>query len=166
MGMTATAALWFLPAVIPIAIYVSWRDMSMMKITNNTCLLLLGCYAVLGLFAFPFPLYLSQWLHPIILMAGGMVLWSTGLIGGGDVKFISAASPFFVIESFNDTYLILVLLSACLLAGLVVHQGVRFTPLRKIVPDWKSWHVGWYFPKGLPLSMTLLFYLLIIAIWG
>lgn len=166
MGLTASAALWFLPFVLPITIYVSWRDMSTMKITNKSCLLLLGVYAVIGLFALPFSTYLWQWLHPVILMMGGIVLWSARVIGGGDVKFIAAASPFFVINSYADTYIILVLLSACLLAGLTLHQAIRFSPLHKIVPDWASWHAGFYFPKGFPLSMTLLFYLLLVVYFG
>jgi prepilin peptidase CpaA len=45
----------------------------------------------------------------------------------------------------------------------VTHRIVKHSPLRRLVPDWKSWNAGRKFPMGLPLGMTLVFYLLLAA---
>lgn len=162
MGMTAEAARWFLPAVIPIALYVSWTDMSRMKITNKTVLVLVVSYAILGLFAFPFQMYLWQWLNLPIALVICMLLWSLRVMGAGDAKFIAAAAPMLVMA---DLFLILRLFAACIIAALIAHSLFRLSPLRNTVPDWKSWDAGPKFPKGLPLSMTLMFYLMLVAFY-
>jgi prepilin peptidase CpaA len=152
MGMTATSALWFLPVVIPIAIYIAWNDMRSMKITNASVLALIFAYALIGPLAFGLELYAWQWLHfPVALVV---------CMGGGDAKIIAAMSLFFIVA---DLLLITQIFAASLLAALAVHSLFRFTALKNIAPDWKSWTAGRYFPKGLPLSMTLLFYLLFVA---
>ena len=156
MAMTAYAAWWFLPAVIPIAIYVSWSDMSTMKIPNRAVIALVVAYAVLGLFAFPFQLYLWQWLHLIVALLAGMVLNAARAMGAGDAKFIAAAAPMVLLD---DLRLIIVLLCACLLAGYVVHRAAKYAGARKLVPAWESWQSGRRFPMGFPLSVTLVFYL-------
>lgn len=160
--MTAQAAYWFLPAVLPLAIYISWNDMRSMKISNASVVVLLSAYAVLGPFAFGLQMYFWQWLHFPIVLVVCMALWTMRVMGGGDAKLIAAMSPMLVVA---DTPLILRIFVASLVAGLAVHSLFRFTRLRTLVPDWKSWTAGRYFPKGLPLSMTLLFYLVVVAIY-
>jgi prepilin peptidase CpaA len=162
MGMTAQTAYWFLPAVIPIAIYISWNDMRSMKITNNSLIVLLSVYAVLGLFAFGLEMYLWQWLNFPVVLVICMALWALRAMGGGDAKMIAVMAPFFVVD---DMVLIMKLFAASLLGALAIHSLVRFTPLKNIAPDWQSWHAGRYFPKGFPLSMTLLLYLLYAAVY-
>lgn len=162
MGMTAQAAFWFLPAVIPIAIFISWNDMRSMKITNKSVIVLIAVYALLGPFAFGFEMYLWQWLHFPIVLAVCLVLWMLRLMGGGDAKMIAAMAPFFVMA---DLELILRLFAACLISALIVHSVFRFTPLKKPVAEWQSWNAGRYFPKGFPLSMTLLLYLVYAAVY-
>jgi prepilin peptidase CpaA len=162
MGMTAASAMWFLPAVTPIAIYIAWNDMRSMKITNASVLALVFVYAVIGPFAFGLELYAWQWLHLPVVLAVCMALWTLRVMGGGDAKIIAAMSPIFMV---GDLLLITQLFAACLLGALAVHSLFRFTALKNIAPDWKSWTAGRYFPKGLPLSMTLLFYLLIVAVY-
>ncbi|MCK0095336.1 prepilin peptidase [Yoonia sp. F2084L] len=172
--MTAQAAYWFLPVVIPIAFYISWTDMRTMKIKNGSNAALLLAFALLGPFAFGFPLYLWQWLHFPIVLIICMALWALRVMGAGDAKMIAAMAPFFMTA---DLQLILRLFAACLLGALVIHSIFRFTPLKKLAPDWESWHatrgdlrggflgIDLAFPKGFPLSMTLLFYLLVVAIY-
>ncbi len=162
MGMTAASAVWFLPAVTPIAIYIAWNDMRSMKITNASVLALVVAYAIIGPFAFGLELYAWQWLHLPVTLVVCMALWALRVMGGGDAKIIAAMSPIFMV---GDFLLIMQLFAASLLAALAVHSLFRFTALKNIVPDWKSWTAGRYFPKGLPLSMTLVFYLLVIAIY-
>ncbi len=162
MGMTAQAALWFLPVVIPIAIYISWSDMRSMKIPNKSVGALVLAYALIGPIAFGLELYLWQWLHFPVALVVCMALWSLRVMGGGDAKMIAAMAPFFVL---SDMILVAPIFAASLLAALAVHSLFRFTRLKNIAPDWKSWSAGRYFPKGLPLSMTLVFYLLIVAVY-
>lgn len=173
MGMTAQAAWWFLPAVIPLTIYISWSDMRTMKITNMSIYALVLAYAVLGPFAFGWQLYLWQWLHLPIVLAFCILLWMGRVMGAGDAKLIAAISPFFLLA---DLQLILRIFIAALLGALITHSLFRFTPLRNLAPDWKSWEarrpdlrggifgLDLAFPKGFALSMTLLLYLLWAAI--
>lgn len=158
--MTAQAAYWFLPPVFFLAIFISWNDMRDMKITNNTVIAVMVVYALIGPFAFGFPLYFWQWLHFPIALAVCMALWALRLMGGGDAKLIAAMAPYFVMA---DLPIILRVFAASLIAGLIVHSLFRLTPLKAPVAEWKSWQAGRYFPKGFPLSMTLLSYLLIAA---
>jgi prepilin peptidase CpaA len=162
MGLTASAALWFLPFVVPIALYISWNDMRSMKITNASVMVLLGVFVVIGPFAFGWPAYAWQWLHVPVTLAVCILLWMARAMGGGDAKMIAAMSPFFALADFG---LITQVFAASLLGALAVHSLFRFTKLKDIVPDWKSWNAGRYFPKGLPLSMTLVFYLILIAVY-
>ena len=158
--MTAQAALWFLPLVMPVAFYIAWNDMRSMKITNGSVLVLLSVFAVVGPIAFGLEQYIWQWLHVPVMLALGMALWALRTMGGGDAKMIAAMSPFFVV---SDFLLIINLFATCLIVALIVHSLFRFTRLKNIAPEWKSWTAGRDFPKGLPLSMTLLFYLAISA---
>jgi prepilin peptidase CpaA len=161
MGLTAQAAYWFLPAVIPIAIYVAWNDMRVMKIPNFANYLLLASYAMLGYFALgSIELYLWHWTHFFVVLAVGLLFWMSGVIGGGDVKFMAAAAPMVAVA---DLQVFLLIYASCLLAALVTHRLAKYSPLRKIAPDWASWE-NKRFPKGLALSGTLLFYLLAVAI--
>ena len=172
--MTADAAYWFLPAVIPIAIYVSWTDMSMMKITNRSTIALFLAFLIIGPFAFGFPDYLFQLIHAPIMLAVGMLFWAARIMGGGDAKMIAAMSPF-IVQS--DLFLFLMLFAATSMGGVVTHLTFRLTPLHRLVPEWKSWTarsdtlrgglfgLNMTFPKGLVLSMTLVFYLVLMAIY-
>ena len=172
MGLTATAAYWFLPAVFPLALYISWNDMRSMKITNQSMMALLIVFVVIGPFAFGFPDFFWQFLHFPIVLVVCMALWALRLMGGGDAKMIAVMAPYFVVA---DLYFVGQLFVACALGALAVHSLFRYTPLKNLAPDWKSWHakadhlrggvlgLNHAFPKGLVLSMTLLFYLLIVA---
>lgn len=162
MGMTAASALWFLPAIVPLSIYIAWNDMRSMKITNASVLVMVIVYAVIGPFAFGLEVYAWQWLHLPVTLAVCMVLWMLRVMGGGDAKIIAAMSPIFMVP---DLLLITQIFAASLVGALAVHSLFRFTALKNIAPEWKSWTAGRYFPKGLPLSMTLLFYLLFVAIY-
>ena len=160
--MTAATALWFLPAVIPLAIYIAWNDMRAMTISNKSLVVLLAVFALLGPFAFGFPAYFWQWLHFPVVLAVCMALWSLRAMGGGDAKMIAVMAPFFVVD---DSILILRIFAASLLGALAMHSLFRLTPLRNLAPDWQSWSAGRYFPKGLPLGMTLVLYLLWVAVY-
>ena len=163
MALSASAALWFLPGVIPIALWVAWSDMSAMRIPNKSVYLLVAVYAVLGLVALPFTTYLWGWVHLPVVLLIGFVLNMGGLVGGGDAKFAAAMAPFIAL---SDLGWYLFLFSAVAIAGFICHRGARAVPpIRNLVPDWESW-TRKEFPMGLPLAGSLVFYLIQAAFFG
>lgn len=159
--MDAGAALIFLLAAVPIGIFVAFSDLARMKIPNVAVGALVLSYAVLGLIALPLTDYLWHWTHLFVVLAIGIAMNAAGLVGAGDAKFAAAAAPFIAL---SDLRAVLILFSACLLAGYVTHRAARMSPLRQWVPHWESWHTGKRFPMGFPLAMTLVFYLVLVAL--
>ena len=90
MAISATAALWFLPFVLPICLYVAFTDMKQMRITNQAVLVLIAIFVVLGLFLLPFETYLWRLLSLVIVLVIGIVLNAAGVMGAGDAKFAAA----------------------------------------------------------------------------
>lgn len=136
--------------------------MKRMKIPNVAVYTLAISYAVLGLLALPFTDYLWGWSHLVVVLVFGILFNAAGAIGAGDAKFMAAAAPMIALE---DLRLVIVLFAACLLAGYATHRLARISPIRKMTPEWESWTTGKRFPMGFPLSMTLLFYLLYVAVY-
>ncbi len=158
MPLTAYAAGWFLIAALPISFWVAWSDLRSMKIPNYAVYALLCSYAVLGLIALPFEQYLWHWTHAAVMLVVGMALWAARAMGAGDSKFIAAAAP---MVAFADWQLMVLILSATMLAGVAAHRIAKHTPIRSMVPDWESWdpQKAKKFPMGFPLGMSLVFYL-------
>ena len=161
--LSATSAAWLLPVALPVSAYVAFSDMRTMKIPNVAVGALALGFAVLGLMAFPFTQYLWQWSHLAVVLVIGIVLNAAGVLGAGDAKFAAAAAPFVAL---GDLMLMLWIFAASVLAGYITHRLVKHSPLRRLVPDWKSWHVGNRFPMGFPLGMTLVFYLMLAIYFG
>lgn len=152
-----TAALVFLPFVLPIAIWVAWSDMKFMKIPNKAVAALALVFFVVGLVALPFKLWLWGLALLGIVLVAGFVVATLGLVGAGDAKFAAAMAPFFV---GGDLRFILALFAACLLGAFASHRGMRHVAaFRSATADWESW-TRKDFPMGLALSGTLVFYLL------
>jgi len=157
---TASQALWFLPFVTPIALFVAWSDMAAMKIPNKAVLALMGVFAVIGLIALPLADYAWRWLHFAVVLVIGFVLTTAGAMGGGDAKFGAAMAPFIAL---GDLQAFLLIFSASLLAAFVAHRSARAIPaLRGLAPHWTSWSSP-KFPMGLALSAALLIYLALAA---
>ncbi|MFT5742730.1 MAG: prepilin peptidase CpaA [Paracoccaceae bacterium] len=155
---SASAALWFLPFVLPICIFVAWNDMRAMKIPNIAVYALVGVFAVVGLITLPLDVYAWRWLHLIVVLLIGMVLNAAGALGAGDAKFAAAAAPFVAL---SDLSTMLYILAGCTAGGYIIHRIVRASPLRKLVPDWESWTAGKRFPLGFPLGAALAYYIAI-----
>lgn len=157
------AALWFLPFVTAIGLYVAWSDMRDMRIPNTACLALAAVYLVIG----PFVLSLTDWgwgwLIGLIILVIGFVLNAVGAIGGGDAKFAAAMGPFFVKAEILPA---LALFAACVIGAFVVHRILRaIPPLRRATAGWKSWdHVK--FPMGIALSATIIIHLVLVVLPG
>ncbi len=164
MQIPARAALWFVPFVVPLCFIVAHSDLRGMRIPN-WCVDLLGAtYVIVGLIAMPtWSDYGWQLLHLPIGVAIGFLFYAGGAVGAGDAKFAGAAAPFVAL---GDLQLILILFTVNLLAGFATHRLAKYTPLRRLAPDWQSWSVGSKFPMGLCLGGTLAIYLLLGVTYG
>lgn len=157
-ALPASAALWFLPFVLPICLYAAFTDMAWMRITNPTVLALAGVYLVIGPLALPWPDYGTGYLQLIGVLILGIALNAAGLVGAGDAKFAAAAAPFIAP---GDARLIVLLFAAVLLGAVAAHRGARVVGLSQLAPGWQSWHETRRFPMGLALGGTLGFYLVL-----
>ncbi len=160
-----TTAAWFLPFVIPIALWVAWSDLTTMKIPNKSVIALLAVFVVVGLIALPFNEYLWRYAHFGVVIVIGFVLSTLGLMGAGDAKFAAAMAPFIPIP---DIGFFLFLLAGTSLAALVLHLIIRYSRLRNLFPTWESLAPEENkslrkrrVPYGFGLAPSLAFYLLI-----
>jgi len=159
----AATGWWFLPVVLPIAIWAAWSDLARMKIPNLAVLALLATTIPLGFLAMPAMDWLIRLINAPVILAICFVFFAAGAMGAGDAKYAAAAAPLF---DRHDLPLIIILTSATLLAGFTLHRAVLYTPaLRNRMPDWHSWERK-DFPMGLVISGIILFYLLIVVIYG
>ncbi|MBB4174675.1 prepilin peptidase [Sulfitobacter noctilucicola] len=163
MAITAAQAMWFLPFVLPICLYVAFTDMAQMRITNQSVIVLALVFIVLGLFLMPFEIYLWRLAAMVIVLIVGVIMNAAGALGAGDAKFLAAAAPFVAL---GDLRLLMALFMATLLAAAVAHKGVKYTPLRNLAPHWTSWEQGKKFPMGLALGPVLAIYLVLGALYG
>ncbi|WP_424987733.1 prepilin peptidase [Microbulbifer sp. S227A] len=163
MSVSAAAALWFLPFVLPICFFVALSDLRDMRIPNQSVLLLAAIFLIVGLFVLPLSTYGTRLLQLGLVLIIGIVLNAAGAVGAGDAKFAAAAAPYVAV---GDLRLLIAIFAANLLAAFATHRLVKYTPLRRIAPNWKSWDVGWKFPMGLSLGATLAIYLIFGAMFG
>lgn len=163
MAIPATHALWYLPFVLPICLYVAFTDLALMKITNQAVILLALVFVVIGFFLMPFQDYLWRLAALVIVLVVGIILNAAGVLGAGDAKFIAATAPYVAL---GDLRLMMALFMATLLAAAVAHRGAKYTPLRRLAPHWESWERGKKFPMGLALGPTLAIYLILGALYG
>lgn len=135
-----------------------------MRIPNWTVDTLGLIYVVIGLIAMPtWTDYGWHLLHLPIGVALGFFFYAAGVVGAGDAKFCGAAAPFVALA---DLSTMAILFALTLLAGYITHRLAKYTPLRKLAPDWKSWDVGLKFPMGFCLGGSLVIYLLLAATLG
>ncbi|WP_375259285.1 prepilin peptidase [Citreimonas sp.] len=163
MGISASAAAWFLPLALPICLYVCYTDLSTMRIRNHAVIALFAVFALVGPFVMPLDLYAWRYVHLGVVLVAGIALNSGGALGAGDAKFAAAAAPFVHIA---DLRVVLALFAATLLTGFAVHRVAKHTALRRMAPDWESWRSGTRFPMGLSLGGTLVLYLAMGALYG
>lgn len=164
MALSASAAVWFLPFVLPVCMYVAYTDLARMKITNKAVLALGAIYLLVGPLALPsIEIYLWGFAHFAMILLLGIALNAAGAMGAGDAKFIAFAAPFVMI---GDLPFLMMIFVAVTLAAIVTHRAVRASKLRTLAPDWASWHQGNRFPLGLALGPTLALYLCLAALNG
>jgi len=163
MAITVSSALWFLPFVVPIAIWAALSDMKTMKIPNIAVLALFGVFVIVGLITLPLDQYLWRFLHLAVILVVGFILSTLGLIGAGDAKFAAAMAPFVAL---GDGVMMGYLFSASVVVAFVTHRLFqRSKVFRKLTPDWKSWD-NKDFPMGFALGGVMILYLALGAING
>lgn len=157
------AALWFLPFVTIIGLYVAWSDVKFMRIPNISVLALVAVWAIIGPMVLPLSDWGWGWAIGGIILVIGFLLNAIGWVGGGDAKFAAAMAPFFVKAPIIS---VMGLFAACVLMAFIVHRSMRaIPPLRRATADWKSWDAI-KFPLGLALSATVIIHLLWIVWTG
>ncbi|WP_425045920.1 prepilin peptidase [Primorskyibacter sp. S87] len=163
MALSQTAALWFLPFVLPLCYYVAFTDLREMRITNQAVIALAVVYLVVGPFVLPLPDYGMGVIRMAVMLVIGILLNAGGAMGAGDAKFIAAAAGFIAPP---DMLVVIMILCASTLAAFTTHRLAKHTGLRQIAPHWKSWSTGQKFPMGLCLGATLALYLILAALLG
>lgn len=158
MALSSTEALWYLPFVLPICLYVAYTDLRDMKIKNGAVVALAGLFMVLGLITLPLPEYGMRIVQMLGVLVVGIILNAAGAVGAGDAKFVAAASPFI---PGADLAIVLMVFCATLLAAFTTHKLAKFSPLRRVTPHWHSWDRGWDFPMGLALGPGFVLYLVL-----
>ncbi len=158
MEISATTALFWLPFVVPIGLWVAWNDMAFMKIPNKAVVALLAVFVVIGIVALPVADYLWRYLHFAAILALGFVLNLARAVGAGDAKFAAAMAPF---VDPGDVGRFLFLLAGVLIAAFVTHRLARAAPrMRAAFPNWESW-TRRDFPMGLALGGALIIYVVL-----
>lgn len=148
-------ALWFLPAVTAIGLWVAWSDMKFMKIPNKAVIAMLLAYLVFGPIALPLTTWAWGWALGAAVLVIGFFATAAGLMGGGDAKYAAGMAPFLI---GSDWRLLIALFTACLLAAFVAHRLMgRVPPFRHATAEWESWQRS-DFPMGLALAGTIIFY--------
>ncbi|GGX49227.1 hypothetical protein GCM10007385_16780 [Tateyamaria omphalii] len=164
IALSATAALWFMPLMVPICLYVAYTDLAEMRITNPTVLTMAAIFAAMGPFFYSLDAYLWQLAQLAIVLVAGIILNAAGTMGAGDAKFLAAAAPYVAL---GDIHLLMALFAAVLLAAYSAHTIAKHTSLRTFAPDWASWsQEGRRFPMGFALGPTLAIYLGLAALYG
>ncbi len=158
MALSSTEALWYLPFVLPICLYVAYTDLRDMKIKNGAVVALAGLFLVLGLITLPLPEYGMRIVQMLGVLVVGIILNAAGAVGAGDAKFVAAVSPFI---PGADLAIVLMVFCATLLAAFTTHKLAKFSPLRRVTPHWQSWDRGWDFPMGLALGPGFVLYLVL-----
>lgn len=157
LALSHAEAIWFLPLVLPICIWVALSDLRSMRIPNIAVLALAGGFAVIGLLILPFEAYLWRLVALGIVLIMGFVISALGLVGAGDAKFAAAMAPFVVP---GDGLFFLMLFSLVLIGSWVMHRlAGRIPALRRATPDWASWEQGKLFPMGIALAGALVIYM-------
>ena len=163
MSIEATFAAFMLPFVVPICLYVVYTDLAYMKITNRAVLALAAVFVFVGFFLLPLDTYLWRLGAIPLALVFGIALNAGGAMGAGDAKFIAAGAPFVAL---GDLRLLMMLFMATLLAAFLTHRFGKYTPLRRLAPQWESWTRGKKFPMGLALGPCLALYLALGALHG
>ncbi|MXU65329.1 A24 family peptidase [Oceanomicrobium pacificus] len=150
------AALIFFLAALPFCLWAAYSDLSVMKIPNRLCLWMFVAFCVCAILILPWGAFGVRLIAAAVALVIGFLLNMGGLVGGGDAKFVTAMIPFVAPGDYGPF-----LLMACVttLAAVFTHRMfVRTLTTGHVAENWKSWSEKKYFPMGLALAGSLIFY--------
>ena len=157
LTLTTLEAMWFLPLVFPICIWVALSDLRQMRIPNVAVLALTAVFLIAGLIVLPMDAYLWRLAALGIVLLAGFIITSLGLVGAGDSKFAAAMAPFIAP---GDYLFFLALFSLVLIGSWITHRSAGRVPaVRRATAHWSSWEQGKLFPMGVALAGALVIYL-------
>jgi prepilin peptidase CpaA len=130
MSVQAFAAI---SALVVLCMIAGWLDLRERRIPNWLC----GVTAIAGLLS---GVLLgdglsglgSHALHLVLALAGGMILFSFGVFGGGDAKFYAAAAAWFPLSKAMLLLMMVALIGLALLIVWFTCRRVRGFPVRKL----------------------------------
>lgn len=147
-------------AILPVCLFIAYSDLKYMKIPNVAVLATLVIFAIVGFITLPTDAYLWRFVHFGVVLVIGFVLSAIGVLGAGDAKFAAAAAPFVAPSDIGVVLIILALMGP---VAIVLHRFGGRVGLNYMFPTWESWQRKRDFPFGFPLTVTLMFYLGILA---
>ena len=153
---TSNPDLWFLIALLPVCLIVAFNDLKFMKIPNWTVLTMVAIFVVLGFLVLPMETYLWRFAGLAVTLVAGFLLSAAKLMGAGDAKFMAAAALFIAPSDAGSVVIVLALMGP---VALLLHRLAGRFGLKNALPEWESWQRTRDFPWGLPLTATLLIYL-------
>lgn len=133
-------------------------DLLTMTIPNRISLaLVVGFFLAVLMIGMPFDIALKHLAAGLIILVGGMVLFSLGWLGGGDAKLISAAALWIGLDHLV-LYLAQVTIAGGVLAILIIVYR-RMPQLPIALPDWavKLHKPGTGIPYGIAIAAAGLF---------
>ena len=122
MKLVADAPLWLVLVLTLLLVAAALEDAARLRISNLTCLLIVGAAFAAIAIAGPKP---ALWQNIVVfgaLLAAGTALFASGRLGGGDVKLLAASGLWFDIRS-GTAMLVTVMLAGGVLALLIL--GLR-----------------------------------------
>ncbi|WP_422048740.1 prepilin peptidase [Shimia sp.] len=176
MQVSSSFALWSLILALPICLYAFYVDMKFKRISNMTVWALFAVFVVVGLASLPLMDFVWRFANYAVVFAILLLMWMLRQMGAGDVKMAAVGALFVDRADAGDMMWIAF---ASLIAATVATLIVRFTPLRKLAPDWAAWRlkpsadgvaVGkgdqMTLPMGTGIGLMLCTYLLLGALYG
>ena len=133
----------------PIMVAVAYFDLRFMRIPNSLTLITLGIFVIVALLFPPADLWARLGIAGLVFVLG-CVGFASRLIGGGDVKILSAlmlAVPANGVAVFANVF------SVSLIAGILVVLTLRRIP-QSSSWGWKTFGGSHKFPMGLSIAMA------------
>ena len=133
----------------PVLVSVAYFDLRFMRIPNILSLLVLAVFAIAMVFLPPVDLLARLAIAASVFLLG-FIGFSFRLIGGGDVKILSALMlvvPTGGIALFANVF------SASMLLGIIMVLAIRRFPSVNSL-GWKSFGGSHRFPMGLSIALT------------
>lgn len=133
----------------PVLLAVAYFDLRFMRIPNLVSLIALALFLVCAL-AFPPSDLPIRLVGAFAVLAAGFLAFAFRMIGGGDVKFLSALMLFIPTSAL---LLFANIFSAALLMGIVLIFGLRRIPSSRAW-GWKSFDGTNKLPMGLSIALA------------